>query len=95
MRKYISFPKNEYLSYLNRLNANKVIYTTRVSNEVNKYKFGEKYNSDFGILKVIFLKHFSKLSDHPFYNELNNSQIQEIEKYIDEFGYDVIGLIKS
>ncbi len=42
MRKYISFPKNEYLSYLNRLNANKVIYTTRISSEVNKYKFGEE-----------------------------------------------------
>lgn len=94
MRKYISFPKNEYASYLNRLKDNKVIYTTRVSNEANKYKFGEIYNSDFGVLKVISLKHFSKLIDHPFYHELNNNQLQEIEKYIDEFGYDVIGLIK-
>jgi len=94
MRKYISFPKNEYASYLNRLKDNKVIYTTRVSNEVNKYHFGEKYNSEFGVLKVISLKHFSKLSDHPFYSELSNEQLQEIETYIDELGYDVIGLIK-
>lgn len=92
---YISFPKNEYTSYINRLNNNKVIYTTRASNEVNKYKLGKKYNSDFGVLKVIFLKHFSKLSDHPFYHELNNNQLQEIKKYIDEFGYDVIGLIRT
>lgn len=94
MKKYIRFPENEYASYLNRLKDDKVIYTTRVSNEVNKYKLDEEYNSDFGVLKVISLKHFSKLSDHPFYQELNNNQLQEIEKYIDEFGYDVIGLIR-
>lgn len=94
MQKYISFPKSEYDCYLNRLKANKIIYTTRVSNEVNKYKINEKYNSDFGILQVVFFKHFSKLSDHPFLNELSHEQILLINKYINDNGYDVIGLIR-
>lgn len=94
MHEYISFPKNEYVDYIKRLNCNKVIYTTRVSSEADKYKMGSIYESDFGDLKVIFLKHYSKLSSHPFYNELNKDQICEISKYIKENGYDVIGLIK-
>lgn len=70
MQEYISFPKNEYDDYIKRLNSNKTIYTTRVSNEVDKYKINVIYKSDFGNLKVVFLKHYSKLRNHPFYNEL-------------------------
>lgn len=95
MQDYISFPKNEYDNYIQRLTNNKIIYTTRVSNEVNKYKMGLIYKSDFGSLKVVFLKHYLKLSDHPFYNELNKEQIFEINMYVKEKGYDVIGLIKN
>lgn len=94
MQDYISFPKNEYANYLKRLANNNIIYTTRVSSEVNKYKINHIYKSDFGNLKVIFLKHYSKLINHPFYKELNNNQIKEINKYILENGFDVIGLIK-
>ena len=94
MQNYINFPKSEYDDYLKRLTDNKVIYTTRVSSEVNKYKIGNIYKSDFGNLKVVFLKHYSKLSNHPFYNELKEDQTCEINKYIKENGYDVIGLIK-
>lgn len=94
MQDYISFPKNEYNAYIKRLTNNKIIYTTRVSSEVDKYKIGVVYKSDFGNLKVVFLKHYSKLSNHPFYSELNEDQICEINKYIKEKGYDVIGLIK-
>ncbi len=79
---------------MKRLNDNKVIYTTRVSSEVGKYKMGVTYKSDFGDLKVIFLKHYRVLKDHPFYDELNNDQIYEIKKYIKENGYDVVGLSK-
>lgn len=94
MQDYISFPKNEYDDYIKRLNDKKVIYTTRVSSEVDKYKMDGVYKSDFGDLKVVCLKHYSKLSNHPFYNELNEDQICEINKYIKENGFDVIGLIK-
>ncbi len=94
MQEYISFPKNEYDDYIKRLNSNKIIYTTRVSSEVDKYKIGTIYKSDFGCLKVIFFKHYKKLHIHPFYSELNKEQLCEINKYIKENGYDVIGLIK-
>ncbi len=95
MQDYITFPKNEHDDYVKRLMDNKIIYTTRVSSEVEKYKMGVVYKSDFGNLKVVFLEHYSKLSDHPFYNEFNKNQICEINKYIKENGYDVIGLIKG
>lgn len=95
MHDYIRFPKREYEAYIERLMNNKVIYTTRVSNEVDRYKMNGIYKSDFGNLKVVFLKHYSKLNDHPFYNELDENQIYEINKYIKENGYDVIGLVKD
>ncbi len=95
MKEFISFPKNEYEDYMARLRNNKVIYTTRVSSEVGKYKIGIVYQSDFGNLKVVCLKHYEKLCHHPFYNELTQNQIREINQYIKENGYDVIGLIKA
>lgn len=91
---FINFPKDEYKQYLERLNNNLVIYTTRVSVEVGKYKLGEVYSSVFGDLKVISLKHYSSIEDHPFYAELNENQINEISEYINESGYEVVGLIK-
>ena len=94
MQEYINFPLNEYNNYQKRLQENKPIYTTRVSNEVNKYKLGLIYKSDFGNLQVISLNHYNQLKNHPFYNELTKAQIKEINKYIKENGYDVIDLTK-
>ncbi len=91
---YISFPENEYFNYQKRLNQNKIIYTTRVSSEVNKFFENHIYDSYFGKLKVVYVKHFQSLKDHPFLNELNEEQILEINSYINDCGYDVIGLIK-
>lgn len=91
---YIDFPKNEYEDYGKRLSENKIIYTTRVSNEVGKYRKEKIYNSCFGKLKVIYFKHFENINAHPFYNELKEQQINEINLYISEKGYDLIGLIK-
>lgn len=90
---YIDFPKEEYEQYLKRINDNKIIYTTRVSSEAGKYKINNIYSSIFGNLKVIYLKHFNLLEEHPFINELSVIQKEEIKKYIDESGYDLIGLI--
>lgn len=90
----ITFPKNEYKDLLTRLNNNQIIYTTRISNEVNKYQLNEIYDSPFGKLKVVELHHFLLLKDHPFLNELTNEQINEINTYITNDGYDLIGLIK-
>lgn len=91
---YIEFPEEEYQSYEQRLNNNQIIYTTRVSKEVGKYQKNIQYNSCFGKLKVVYLEHFTKIKSHPFYKELTENQIAEIEKYIEEEGYDLIGLIR-
>lgn len=90
---YIDFPKEEYKKYLDRINENKIIYTTRVSSEVGKYKLNNIYNSPFGKLRVIEVKHFNLIEEHPFFEELNNNQKEEIRKYEEEFGIDLIGLI--
>lgn len=91
---YIDFPEEEYESYKKRLMNNQIIYTTRVSKEVSKYEKNKIYNSCFGKLKVVYLKHFSDLKEHPFYDELTKKQIEEIDFYIKENGYDLIGLNK-
>lgn len=61
---------------------------------MGKYKKEKIYNSYFGKLKVIYFKHFENINEHPFYNELKEQQINEINFYITEKGYDLIGLIK-
>lgn len=88
----LEFPKNEYPAYLSRLAENKSIFTTRISDEVRKYSLNETYDSPFGKLKVISIKHFSTLKEHPFFDELTETQIEEIEKYTDERGIDLLEL---
>lgn len=75
---YIEFPISEYESLRNRIDNNQIIYTTRVSKEVNKYSINCIYNSPFGKLKVVYLKHFINIEEHPFLNELDKEQILEI-----------------
>ncbi len=91
---YIDFPKEEYSSYIERLNNKLNIYTTRVSLEVNKYIVNNIYNSPFGLLKVVEIKHYDKLKEHPFINELSKKQINDINKYIKDNGFDLIELKK-
>lgn len=91
---YINFPECEYESYQKRIYNNEVIYTTRVSSEVGKYKENKKYDSYFGKLKVISVEHFDNISEHPFYSELNEKQINEINLYIAENGCDLVGLVE-
>ncbi len=94
LKEYIDFPIEEHESLLRRINNNQIIYTTRVSNEVNKYFINFIYDSSFGKLKVIYFKHFTNLKEHPFLNELSETQILEINKFINEKGFDLIGLIR-
>lgn len=91
---FISFPIEELDDLKKRLDDNKDIYTTRVSNEVGKYKLHEEYESPLGRLKVISLEHFEDINDHPFINELNEKQKKEIIKYIKENGFDLVCLTK-
>ena len=94
LREYIDFPIYEHESLLKRINDKQIIYTTSVSNEVNKYFLNSIYDSPFGKLKVVYSKHFINIEEHPFLKELSEIQILEINKYINENGFDLIGLIK-
>ena len=94
LKEYIDFPIEEHESLLERINNNQTVYTTRVSNEVNRYFINSIYDSPFGKLKVIYFKHFTNLKEHPFLSELSETQIVEINKYINENGFDLIGLIR-
>ena len=93
-RKYIDFPIEEHDSLSKRIKNNQIIYTTRVSDEVNKYFIDSIYDSPFGKLKVVYFKHFTNINDHPFLSELNKAQIAEISKHINKNGFDLIGLAK-
>ncbi len=94
LKKYIDFPIEEHKGLLKRIHKNQIIYTTRVSNEINKYFINSIYDSSFGKLKVVYFKHFTDLKEHPFLNELSEKQIAEITKYVSESGFDLIGLIR-
>ena len=78
----ISFPKEEYQSIQKDLDRNGYCYTTRVSNEINKYKVGSSYETPWNEIIIIDnIKKYKKVSDHPFYNELTKAQIKLIYKY--------------
>lgn len=95
MRDKIEFPLDEHEAYKKRLDQNKTIYTTRISDEVGKYALNEVYSSPFGELKVISIEHFDTIFEHPFYRELTSEQIGEIEKFTDDRGIDLIELRKN
>ena len=44
LKEYIDFSIEEHKSLLKRINKNQIIYTTRVSNEVNKYFINSIYD---------------------------------------------------
>ncbi len=48
LNEYIDFPIEEHKSLLKRINKNQISYTTRGSNEVNKYFINSRYDSSFG-----------------------------------------------
>lgn len=74
----ISFPDEE----IQDLSKRSKIYTTRVDKEFGKYKLNHTYLSPWGdLLKVIDIKIYTNIKDHPNYNELTNDQIGLISKY--------------
>ena len=71
-------------SYLNKLGY---CYTTRVYKEIGKYKVGQLYISQWGdVLKIDEVKTYWKVSDRPFYDEMNDDEKIEIRKYSEDIG---------
>jgi|GEM_PF-284816 len=94
----ISFPEHEYESIQNYLNKLGYCYTTRVYKEIGKYKAGELYTAPWGdVLKIDEVKTYWKVSDRPFYDEMNDDEKIEIRKYSEDIGlpYEFIKFSKS
>lgn len=87
MFKEISFPEHEYMSIQTYLNTLGYCYTTRVYNEIRKYKVGELYIAPWGdVLKIDEVKTYWKVSDRPFYVEMSDDERTEIRKYSEAMG---------
>ncbi len=87
MLKEISFPGHEYESIQNFLNKLGYCYTTRVYKEIGKYKAGELYAAPWGdVLKIDEVKKYWKVSDRPFYDEMNDDEKTEIRRYSEDIG---------
>lgn len=83
--KHMNFPSKEYLDLKLRLSGGKDIITTRVSSEYEKFKddaIGTRYLTDLGyILELKKKNQFSSIKEHPYYTELTNEWINQINKY--------------
>jgi len=94
----ITFPEHEYESVQNRLNKQGHCYTTRVYKEVGKYKVGESYLAPWGeILRIDEIQTYRKVSDRPFYDEMSDTEKDEIRRYSEDIGlpYEFIRFSKS
>lgn len=86
----IDFPIEEYSVLQKQFETYGFAYTTRVSNEYNKYIVGNILETPWNRrVRVSEIKKFKKINDHPFINELTEKQIKEIEEWDD---YEVIKL---
>ncbi|MDR2559228.1 MAG: hypothetical protein LBC86_06775 [Oscillospiraceae bacterium] len=94
----ISFPKHEYESVQNHLSEFGYCYTTRVYKEVGKYKVGELYKAPWGdVLKIDEVMEYWKVSDRSFYDEMTDSEKEEIREYSEDMGlpYEFIKFSKN
>ena len=83
----ISFPKSEHKSIKNRLNTLGYCYTTRVSEEVGKYKVGGLYVAPWGdVLKIDEVRKYRKVRERPFYDEMSEDEKTKIRKYSEDIG---------
>ncbi len=85
----ISFPKSEYASLQKRLDSENPIYSTRTREEKSAYSSGQLLNSPFGTLKVVEVKTFRSIKDHPFEKDLTDEQRERIKGK----SFDIIKLV--
>lgn len=86
----MKFPKAEFEALVARLEKGKLIYTTRILEEQDRYRVGHKVRVDFWDepLEVVEITTKKSIKSHPFYDELTEKQIEEISVH----KYDVIEL---
>ena len=98
MLETISFPEHEYGSIQNFLSRLGYCYTTRVYQEVGKYKVGESYAAPWGdVLTIDEVQTYWKVSDRPFYDEMSDDEKLEIRQYSEDMGlpYEFIRFSRS
>lgn len=79
--KIIKFPKYEHEEYKEDIIDGKLIWTSRIGNEFNKYKVGEVHMSEFKIpLKVIKINKEKFSSKHSNYRNLTSTQKKQLKK---------------
>ncbi|MBU0625066.1 hypothetical protein KKF05_01850 [Patescibacteria group bacterium] len=78
----IDFPKEEHASLQQQFEHFGFAYTTRASDEVEKYEVGNILKTPWNrIVRVSSIERFNSLADHPFLNELTEQQKEEIGSY--------------
>lgn len=78
----IDFPKEEYTGLQQQFEHFGFAYTTRVSDELEKYEVGNVLKTPWDrMVRVSSIERFDSLADHPFLNELTNQQKEEIGSY--------------
>lgn len=87
MLEEMSFPEQEYASIQNYLDTLGYCYTTRVYRELGKYQVGKSYRAPWGdVLQIDEVKTYWKVSDRPFYDEMNEDEKREIRQYSEDMG---------
>lgn len=70
--KHISFPTSE----IEFIKHQKVIYTTRINEEYDKYQLNEIYITPWdSYIQVVNIQEYTNIEDHPFYSKLNEEQL--------------------
>lgn len=75
---FINFPAEEIKEIKQFIEKNGFIYTTRIDDELDKYKIDQETESPFGPLKIVYIKKFNNIYDHPFFDELTIEQVEDI-----------------
>ena len=84
------FPKAEKNEVKGRLKETGRIVTTRVSKDFGRFKAGERLEYGGFLLKVVDVKSFENLSEHPFLGELDDRMRKEIERFGE---FDVVWMV--
>ena len=80
--RHITFPTSEWTSIQHRLETQGDVFTTRVSNELGKYKKGDILITPWGETVIVeSVKRLNSLESHPFYRELTTKQKQVLSQY--------------
>lgn len=79
--KRITFPKVEKNSVKAKLKESGKIATTRVSKDFGRFKVGERLEYAGFFLRVVDLKSFDDLAEHPFLDELGDKMKWDIKRF--------------